>query len=244
MNKGVIFPFALCLLFILSAGCDKGQQGGEAKKPEQKPSESINPVFALAKDNVFLIGASDVGYLGTAFLVNFKEKRYAVTNFHVIERSRDFFLENESRIAFKDVTVVAADRKNDVAVLKVNGLLDSMKGLNYSTEYLTSQKIYISGYPDTKSKENHINFGSGVISDANYVAKNYIGKGDGKSLQFTIEINPGSSGSPVMNEKGDVLGVVAWYRPDVKGGNYAVPFNYVLDLLVEIENTKQNFSEI
>jgi hypothetical protein len=57
-------------------------------------------------------------------------------------------------------------------------------------------------------------------------------------IQLTADINSGNSGSPILNERGQVIGVAAWRflnKSEIAGGNYGVPFDKVKNLIVEIE---------
>jgi hypothetical protein len=201
----------------------------------------LHPVFEKGRGSVFLLGGDEAGLMGTAFLVEHGKKRYVVSNFHVVAFIRNIFIQSEDEVAYKDVHLLAADRKNDVAVLEAEGLPAGMKALAYTLEYATSQPIFVIGYPDMRSSEDHVNFGPGVISDADYIAPVYMGEGTCSNIQITAPISPGHSGSPVLDEQSRVLGVVAWsFTPedDIVAGNYAVPFRHVLDLIEEIESRK------
>ena len=230
----------IILLSIPAISCGGGQKTGlRGRTGDIRPA----PVFAEACGSVFLVGGIGAGYQGTGFLLDYKGKKYLITNFHVISLVKEVFIETEENTVYKDLSVLATDRANDVAVLEVRGLPASIKGLSFTSDFATSQKIFVIGYPDMRSKENHVNFGPGVISDASYLAPVYIGEGTCLNIQITSPISPGHSGSPVLDEKARVIGVVAWgFGPeaDLQRGNYAVPFEHVESLLVEIESRTQD----
>jgi hypothetical protein len=242
------FPLAaMAILLGCIALTSCGPKGGRTHKPGGKDKASLDPVFVSTKEDVFLIGSDEASFQGTAFLINYKDKNYLITNFHVISLLKSIFIETENKVAYKGVNVLAVDRQHDVSVLEAQGLPSSIKGLNYTHNFSTSQKIFVVGYPDMRSKENHLNFGTGVISDANYMAPFYMGKGEAKNIQITAPINPGHSGSPVLNERAEVVGVVSWRfsaKADIQGGNYAVPFQYVTALLEQIENRKHDIATL
>lgn len=235
---------SMCKLFKIGCPETKPSDGGGSTQP---PPVNLNPIFTLSKDKVFLVGSNDAGYQGTAFLIQNKGQKYLLTNFHVISPLKDIFVETEDKVAYKDISILAVDRKHDVALLEAKALKSGPSGLNFSPSYVTSQPISVIGYPDMRSKEQHLNFITGVISDANYMAPCYIGSCDEKNIQFTAAINPGHSGSPVLNERGEAIGVVSWRfgkDSDIQGGNYAVPFMYVTPLLREIETRKLSVAEL
>jgi|GEM_PF-3215036 len=238
-NFVTVILFSQLLFIVFYSGC--GSKGQIGVRPGTGGQGALDPVFVSAKDSVFLIGSQEAGYQGTAFLIEYKNRKYLITNFHVTGFLKSIFIESENKVAYKDVVVLATDRKHDVAVLEVRGLPSNVKGLPYTHNFWTSQKIFVVGFPDMRSKENHLNFGTGVIADANYMAPFYMGRGEAKNIQITAPINPGHSGSPVLNERAEVVGVVSWRfssKADIQAGNYAVPFQYVTDLLEEIERRK------
>lgn len=61
--------------------------------------------------------------------------------------------------------------------------------------------------------------------------------GDMKLLQVTAAISPGSSGSPVMNVKGDVVGVASSLLRSGQALNFAVPVVYAQNLILQASNS-------
>ncbi len=236
-------PFFSVIPVLLAAAALSGACGGNKKPVHKTPGGTVrlHPVFEKGRESVFLIGGNEAGLMGTAFLVEHEGRRYVVSNFHVVAFIRNIFIQSEEKVAYKDVRLLAADRMNDVAVLEVEGLPADVRPLRYTLSYATSQPIFVIGYPDMRSSEDHVNFGPGVISDADYIAPVYMGEGTCSNIQITAPVSPGHSGSPVLDDESRVLGVVAWsFTPedDIVAGNYAVPFQNVLDLITEIESRK------
>ena len=234
-KKLFLLTAAIAAFCAAAAAC--GAKRSQTRR-NQPVENSMHPIFLAARNQVFLLMDEAAGPIGTAFLLKYKEKRYLVTNYHVIADLKGIYVQTDGKVAYKGMRVLATDRKNDLAILDTGNVPDSLPGLPWTLDYATSQPIYVVGFPDMRSKEDHINFGAGVVSDANYVAPVYIGEGTDRNLQITAPIAPGHSGSPVLNEGGEAIGVVAWgFGPeaDIQAGNYAVPFEYVKKLLAEIE---------
>jgi hypothetical protein len=231
------FPCSLIILTVLPLlwGCpSKGPV-----RPGVEPSTSVDPIFVEARNKVFLIGNDIAGPMGTAFLVTVQDKNYIITNFHVVGQIKDVTIETEDKVKYGGLQVLALDRRNDVAVLSAPSLPPDAKGFNVTHTFETSQKIFVIGFPNMRSKEEHLNFVTGVISDANYVAPPLMGTGQVKNIQITAPINAGNSGSPVLNERAEVVGVVSWrfgQQADIQGGNYAVPFQNATNLIMEIQS--------
>jgi len=201
----------------------------------------VNPVYQTAKNSVFLIGSDAAGYQGTAFMVEFKGRNFLVASFHVVSKLNNIFVETEGNVRYRGLEMLAVDRQQDLAILDASKLPRTIPGLKYTHEAKTSQNIYLIGYPAMLSKSDHLNFGVGVISDAEYSASYYMGKGAVDYIQFSTPINMGHSGSPLLNEKAEVIGVVAWHflpTDSIQGGNYAVPFRHVTVLLLRHDKGK------
>jgi hypothetical protein len=233
---------AVLLLGGAAASCRGGRN---ARTGSQAEKALLHPVFEKAGRAVFLLGGNEAGPAGTAFLVRHGDRNYIVTNFHVVSLMKDYYIETDDKVRTKDVTLLATDRADDLAVLEAKGLPDSIKPLEYTETYATSESIYVIGFPDMRSKVDRVNFATGVISDASYLAPVYIGTGTCRNIQITAPVSPGSSGSPVLDDEARVIGVIAWsFTPedDIQAGNYAVPFKDVLALIGEIESRQQGTS--
>jgi hypothetical protein len=219
------------LLSFLSA-CQGGQDAASFQ----------HPVFRAARRNVFALGGREAGVQGTGFVLRHGAARYLVASFHVVSKLERPFVQNDLGDLLMDIRVLAADRRNDVVILDANPMGRGVVGLRASKSYATSQKVFLMGFPSMSWKESHLNFASGFISDAAYHAPVLMGFGDIAYIQATTPVNLGHSGSPLLNERAEVLGVIAWrYDPgtQIQGGNYAVPIRHALDLIERIEKAGQ-----
>jgi hypothetical protein len=199
-----------------------------------------HPVFKTARQNIFALGGQLAGVQGTAFVLRHGSERYLIASFHVVSKLEKPFVQNDSGDVLTDLKVLAADRRNDVVILDANPIRRAVAGLQASTTYATSQKVFLMGFPNMSWKESHLNFAEGVISDAAYHAPVLMGWGDIAYIQATTPVNLGHSGSPLLNQRAEVLGVIAWrYDPgtQIQGGNYAVPIRHALDLIELIERS-------
>src|SRR6516164_8233878 len=75
--------------------------------------------------------------------------------------------------------------------------------------------------------------------------------GDGfKVLQTDAAVNPGNSGGPLVNSKGQAIGVVSFKLRSTEGLNFAIPINYVRGLLnnlhevMTLEQMRQRLSAV
>jgi len=151
---------------------------------------------------------------GTGFFVS--RTGHIVTNYHVIAECKDiktFYKENE----FITKTL-AVDKINDLAIIKAE--LNPKKFYNVSNndpELL--QNVIIAGYPLGKRVSAAIKTSKGSITALAGFGDNY------SEFQTDAALNPGNSGGPVIDEKGNVVGVaVAAYGKEegVESFNFGI----------------------
>lgn len=173
-------------------------------------------------------------YTGTGWLT---QGGYIVTNYHVIEG------QIETQVRFNsisndtyNVNIVLSDRYNDLAVLDIEEK-DKMKirGIPISRNLpRVGEDVFTIGYPKTSIMGKNPKVTNGIISSLSGI------QDDPRVIQTTVAIQSGNSGGPLLNMKGEVVGVTtSSLRAQVsKSGidipqsvNYAVKSAYVLALL-------------
>ena len=158
---------------------------------------------------------------GSGFFVS---REHIVTNYHVIAGVAHGTAKRVGKLrTYLIQGIIAVDADNDLALLQVTIPDVKLLRLGDSNKVRIGDQVYVAGSP--KGLEG--TFSDGIISR--------ISKWEGKErLQMTAPISPGSSGGPVLNSKGKVIGVAFMA---IKGGqnlNFAIPSKYVKALL----NTK------
>ena len=163
---------------------------------------------------------------GSGFFV---KPNQIATNFHVIAGTR----QGTAKLVGKDTRyqiegIIATDKNNDLAVLNVTASGVTPLSLGDSDTVNIGAKVYVAGNP--KGLEG--TFSDGLISRRESYPK--------KRLQMTAPISPGSSGGPVLNSKGKVIGIsVAAHRAlDAQNLNFAIPSNYLKALLAKARPAK------
>ena len=163
---------------------------------------------------------------GSGFFV---KPNQIATNFHVIEGAA----QGTAKLVGKDTRyqiegIIATDKANDLAVLKVTAYGVTPLSLGDSDTVNIGAKVYVAGNP--KGLEG--TFSDGLISRRERYPK--------KRLQMTAPISPGSSGGPVLNSAGEVIGIsVSVHRAlDAQNLNFAIPSNYLKALLGEARPAK------
>ena len=143
------------------------------------------------------------------------------TNYHVIEGASFGF----AKIVGKEkkhqvINVKAVNQRIDLALIEVADLSIPPLSLDNGRKLTVGQKVYAIGNPQGLEGT----FSEGIVSSVREVGEDYY-------IQMTAPISSGSSGGPVLDDRGLVVGLsVATYQ-DGQNLNFAVPVKYVLELL-------------
>lgn len=171
-----------------------------------------------------------VGYpdkvIGSGFFID--KRGYLLTNHHVIESEVDPKYKGYSRLYVRlsespvgeriPAKVVGYDKTFDLALIKTEITPDYVFG-GWSGQTLTpGDRIYAIGSPAGLEKT----ITSGIISA---MGRRLLQVGD--SMQVDVPLNPGNSGGPLLNERGDLIGIVFAGMQQFPGLNFAVPYTWV-----------------
>ena len=222
MNPKTEFPRRLPYLTVAALFLFSITTVASALTTEQIAKKALAAtVYLEMKDNT----GTTLGF-GSGFFV---KPNQIATNFHVIEGAA----QGTAKLVGKDTQyqiegIVATDKDNDLAVLKVTAYGITPLPLGDSDTVNIGAKVYVAGNP--KGLEG--TFSDGLISRRERYPK--------KRLQMTAPISPGSSGGPVLNNKGQVIGIsVSVHRAlDAQNLNFAIPSNYLKALLGEARPAK------
>ena len=145
--------------------------------------------------------SSDAIASGTGFL--FGSQDYIITNYHVVKGTSEVivkFLNGESINA----EVIARDTQNDIAVLKlIKSPAFQSREMKFGDSSMVrmGDKVFTIGYPSINIMGFKPKYTEGVISAVTGIKDNPT------VFQTTVPIQPGNSGGPLFNEKGEVVGL-------------------------------------
>lgn len=169
---------------------------------------------------------------GTGFAIT--TNGYIITNYHVIEGGGAISIRGINGQYEQSYTadVALADKTNDLAILKINDkMFTSFNQIPYvinSGMRLVGESVYVLGYPLLATMGEEIKLTDGIIS-----AKSGF-EGDITSYQITAPIQPGNSGSPVIDKNGNIIGIVNAKHSNTENVTYAIKSSYLLNLTVEL----------
>jgi S1-C subfamily serine protease len=168
---------------------------------------------------------------GSGFILD--KAGHVLTNFHVVEganRGVQVMLSNKRAYAAK---VIGTDKMHDLALLQIDAPNLQSVTLADSTELSVGQKVYAIGNPFGLSGT----MTRGIISSIRSI-KNADGAPIEDAIQTDAAINPGNSGGPLLNSRGEVIGIntmIASNGADQSSGiGFAIPINTAKAVLADL----------
>ena len=187
---------------------------------------------------VSILNFSDQGSgLGSGLV--FDTNGNIVTNYHVVEGATQLEVNFVNGLKTR-ATLVGSDLDSDLAVIKVNVPADQLKPLTLgnSDQLLTGQQVFAMGNPfgltGTMTQGIVSAKGRALESLRQSQSGGFFSSGD--NIQTDAAINPGNSGGPLINLKGEVVGInrmiqtistSASGEPTNSGIGFAIPINMV-----------------
>lgn len=178
-------------------------------------AQDATEVYKKAASSTVTI-ETDLGF-GSGFFIS---ENILATNYHVIEGAKEVFCYT-SNITTKYIIVgyLGVDKSNDLILLKVQGL--NRPALKISSSSTTQgQKVFVIGSP----KGLPATISDGIISGL----RDFEGN---KLIQITAPISPGSSGGPLLNANGELIGISVSQIKEGQNLNFAIPVSYLEILL-------------
>jgi tetratricopeptide (TPR) repeat protein len=153
---------------------------------------------------------------GSGFII--KEDGVIVTNDHVISNAVDIKVKADDKILDVD-RLIHQDKENDIVILKAKAVKLPIVKLGDFKKANIGEKIYVISNP--KGLENTIY--EGIVGGIREISS------EKKVLLITAPISSGSSGSPVFNQNGNVIGIATFLLAESKTLNFAMPVNLIKD---------------
>jgi len=168
--------------------------------------------------------------MGSGFIIN--EEGYVLTNYHVISSAKEITvtLSNNTEVS---ANVVNYDSEKDIAMLKLKDgtKVPAVAELGDSDEVYPGAEVIAIGTPLSKNFAQTLT--KGVISGSNRTIESQTGTSV-NLIQTDTAINPGNSGGPLVNAKGQVIGINSMKlgtetlgETSIEGIGFAIPINEV-----------------
>lgn len=161
-------------------------------------------------------------YAGTGFLIS--ANGYLVTSHHVVKGADSVYIEN-THLGSMKATVVYSDASNDVSILRIESeeLPHKLPYTIVEGEARLGEDVYTLGFP-----REDIVFGEGAISALTGYRQNP------NSYQVSVPVNPGNSGGPLFNSRGDLVGIISGLQTETSGAAFAIKSSVILRVLEEM----------
>ena len=157
---------------------------------------------------------------GTGFALT--PNGYLCTNLHVIKDADSIYVQNNNG-SFK-ASVVHRDAEHDIAILKItDNSFVPLSSLPYKLKKNSigmGENVYTLGYPKDDA----------VLGEG-YVSSRTGHSGDTTQYQVSIQINPGNSGGPLLDNYGNIIGVITAKENNVDGATFAIKAKYIQQAL-------------
>jgi len=211
-----------------------------------RSTSSIN-IYQAAVPATLLIVADEADGYGAGFLID-KQKRLAITNYHVTRGLRNLlvaFYEEDvqdfATLKYISAKVIRYNAKKDVAILELSSVPTSIHELKIDSEtkHKVGETVYTIGHP----KSFLWTYSRGIITA---IRKNFQFSDEERAdvIQIDASISPGNSGGPLLNESGNVIGMVTFSASanEAQNLNFAVSSKDVSSVLIakRNENTSQS----
>ena len=189
----------------------------------------MKKILSLLLFSIFTIASyagtiSIKDWYGTGFAL---KEEYVVTNYHVVDGATHVYIKGVGGDFSQEyaATVIEVDKENDLAIVKIDdSKFTGFGNIPYSIQTAAAEigeDIFVLGYPMTEVMGEEIKLTTGVVNSCSGY------KGDDSSYQISAPIQPGNSGGPLFNKKGEVIGVVNAKLFGAENAGYAIKSQYL-----------------
>ncbi|HEY9000224.1 MAG TPA: serine protease [Mucilaginibacter sp.] len=193
----------------------------EVGRLNRSTTDMKKDITAIKKGRV--IAAPDKSR-GTGFAIT--SNGLIATSYHVISGADSIYIQDVAGRSFK-VKAIYNDPQSDVSILKV--IDTTFRGLGpipYTFKHSESdlaENVFTFGFPQDSPV-----YGDGRLTSANGL------NGDTLDYEISVPINPGNSGGPLLDSKGNVIGIVKAKETRLEGMHFALKSSYLLNAIKNI----------
>jgi len=212
----------ICLSLLGALSCGARQPSGTPSQPtraEIARAAVRTPAEIAARSTPSVVSVRTEQSLGTGFVVS--PDGLIATNLHVIAGNSQITVTLSDHREFQVVEIWNGDRQRDLVIMRIQAKKLPVIPLGNSDDIRAGDSIVAIGHPlgleDTVS--------NGLVSAVRKLDKGLT------VLQISAPIAPGSSGGPIFNDHGEVIGVATAIMLGGQNINFGVPISYLKELL-------------
>jgi len=235
-NKSAIAiaaSFLILAMVMLYSIQNQSKQDGSFEALNREVSQikrSQNNLIRNINTKVQNTNIASAKFGGSGFAIS--SNGYILTNYHVIKDADSIYVQNSKGTSFKAKRFYT-DPVNDIAILKINdSSFDQLGSLPYSIKKAGAgigEIVYTLGYP-----KDDVVLGDGYISSKTGL------NGDTLAYQVAIPVNPGNSGGPLLDNAGNIVGVINGKENKTDGAAFAVKSRYIVEAVNSIPQDSLN----
>jgi serine protease Do len=216
--------FLIMVSVVLLSYYSKTKQEGNLQLLDRKFSQlkqSQNNIIRVISNDAKKANHTPAKFGGTGFAIS--SNGYILTNYHVIKDADSLYIQSNKGVSYK-VKKFYFDSVNDIAILKViDPSFENLASLPYSIKTTSAgigETVYTLGYP-----KDDVVLGDGYVSSKTGM------NGDTLAYQIAIPVNPGNSGGPLLDNNGNIVGVINAKESKTDGAAFAVKSRYIMEAL-------------
>lgn len=184
----------------------------------ENATQSLQEIYERVSPSVVVVynlnGSGQIRGHGTGFFID--PWGMVATNYHVVEGASSLKIKTKSGMMMDIKGVAATDPDNDVVILSAILPIDAIRTLRMAPELpQVGERIAVIGTPYHPQLAQTIT--DGIVSALRPIP------GGRQLIQISAPISPGSSGSPVVNMKGEVIGIASRVHRQAPYIGIAVP---------------------
>ncbi|AEV30795.1 trypsin-like serine protease with C-terminal PDZ domain [Sphaerochaeta pleomorpha str. Grapes] len=206
--------------------------------------QSINVYESTNKSVVHITSTVDVQVTsfmdvlpaqGTGSGIILSSEGYILTNAHVVEKAASLKVSLYDQSSYT-AKLIGVDSEDDLAVIKISVDKDTDLipiTLGTSEDLRIGQKVIAIGNPFGYDRTMTV----GVVSGLNRPVKTAEGKVIMDAIQTDASINPGNSGGPLLNSRGEVIGInssIYSMNGSSQGINFAIPIDTAISIIPDL----------
>jgi S1-C subfamily serine protease len=216
-----------------------------AEEPELSPEEAVNVrIYQLANRSVVNITTRSIQPDDFLLLSGPREgsgsgsvldrKGHILTNYHVIEDARQTVVTLHDGTSYP-AKLVGSDPNNDLAVLKIDAPQEKLSPIRWgeSSKLLVGMHVFALGNPFGLERT----LTTGIISSLNRSLRSENNRMIRGIIQTDAAINPGNSGGPLLNRRGEMIGIttaIVGRAGQSSGVGLAIPANTARRVVEEL----------
>lgn len=172
---------------------------------------------------------SEIAGSGSGYAIS--SNGYIATNHHVTNGATSIKVRGIKGDFSKTYSakIIIEDKNNDLSIIKIDDpSFTSLGAIPYIIANRSSDvgsSIFVLGYPLRATMGDEVKLTNGIISSKSGF------QGDVTSYQITAPVQPGNSGGPLFDDKGNIIGIVNAKNIDAENAAYAIKSSYLMNLI-------------